>query len=75
MPIEGKIISWNCRGAKSREFHINAKEIIRSYRPIILIIFETRINGEEVDQVCTKLGKSDWTRSEASGFNGGVWVL
>lgn len=27
------------------------------------------------DQVCRKLGKKRWVRSEAGGFSGGVWIF
>lgn len=75
MQLEGRIISWNCRGARSSEFQRNAKEILRRYRPVTLIILEPRIRGTDVDEAYSKLGKTDWAMSEAAGFSGGVWVL
>lgn len=48
---------------------------MRSYRPNIFVILESRISGEEADEACSKLGKTDWARSDAVGFSGGVWVL
>ena len=36
---------------------------------------KTKVNGSKVDQICRKLGFDAWTRVEAVGFNGGLWVL
>lgn len=42
---------------------------------MILIILEPRISGEDADEACLKLAKSDWVRYEAQGFSGGIRVL
>lgn len=69
------MLSWNCRGAKSRQLLRNIKEMMRLYRPTIIVILESRISGFEADVVCRRIGRSTWVRSEARGFNGGIWFF
>lgn len=49
--------------------------MIRAHRPKIIVLIMPKISGAEVDVVCRKPGKSRWSRSEAKGFRGGVWLL
>lgn len=70
-----RIVSWNCRGVSSKEFLVEMNELIRELRPKIVIIIEPRISGLAADNVCKRLGKKQWIRSEARGFSGGIWVL
>lgn len=71
----GRILCWNCRGAASKEFAVELKEILRNFRLKIIILMEPRISGEAADKICGGLGKKKWLRSEARGFSGGIWVL
>lgn len=73
MIVNERIVCWNCRGAKSREFACKIRELIRRYQPKIIILLDPKISREAADQVCKKLGMRSWIRSEAAGFNGGVW--
>lgn len=68
-------MAWNCRGAKSSQFTYNMKELIRRYRPKIIVLLEPRISGNEADDSCRRLGRRDWIRSKARGFSGGIWIL
>lgn len=67
-----RVISWNCRGAASKEFAVELKEMLRNFRPKIVILMEPQISGEAVDKVCRGLGRKRWIRSEARGFSGGI---
>lgn len=62
---EEMIVYWNCRGTASKEFACEMKEIMREYRPMIVILVEPRVSGEVADRVCKSLGKKRWIRSEA----------
>lgn len=68
-------MSWNCRGAASREFLVEVKEIMREFYPQILIIVEPRISGATANKVCKSLGKKRWIRAGAKGFSEGIWVM
>lgn len=50
------IISWNCRGCASTKFISICNDLVHSYKPIILILFETSIAGVKADKVIRKLG-------------------
>lgn len=71
---EIKIVSWNCRGAVNSVFVCEMREIIRLYKPSVIILLEPRVSGATADSVCKRLGMKRWVRSEASGFSSGVWV-
>lgn len=73
--VKESILFWNCRGAGSREFLCEIKELMKEHHPSILILLESRISGATADGVCKKLGMRSWIRSKARGFSGGVWVL
>lgn len=75
MRREARILCWNCRGAGGRRFACEIKELLREYKPKILILLEPRISGETADKVCQKFGKKSWARSESVGFSGGIWVF
>lgn len=68
------VLSWNCRGARSTQFQHNIRELIRSYKQSIVVLLESRISGKEADDAC-RIGCKDWMRSQARGFNRGIWVL
>lgn len=75
MSVDCRVLSWNCRGAKTGQFLRNARELLASFCPLIFVILEPRISAFEADDICRRLGKRDWVRSDADGFSGGIWVL
>lgn len=48
-------------------------DLMKEFRPKIVILLEPRISREIVDRVCKKLGNKKWARAKAFGFSGGVW--
>lgn len=59
----------------SKEFVVEMKELLRAFKPKIVILIEPRISGEAADKVCKCLGRKSWIRAEERGFCGGIWVL
>lgn len=51
------------------------RELLVCFKPAILLILEPRISTIEADDICRRLGKQDWVRSEAVGFSSGIWVM
>lgn len=51
------------------------KEFVRQQNPIIILLMESRISGRVADEICRKIGRAKWIRSDAAGFSGGVWCL
>lgn len=75
MMIEGSVLCWNCRGAGSKDFMREMRELMNEVRPAIVVLLEPRISSLTADAVCAKLGRRRWIQSEATGFSGGIWVL
>jgi len=73
--IQANIITWNVQGAGSGDFLRVLKELIRLYDPKVLALFETKISGQQAEDVCNKIGFNGQVRVEAQGFRGGVWLL
>lgn len=70
-----KIIIWNCQGAKPKEFLQAAKNLIKTHRPMIFGLLETKMSGDGTDKICNNLGFDNWVRIEVVGFSGAIWVL
>ncbi|XP_025617102.1 uncharacterized protein [Arachis hypogaea] len=69
------ILSWNCRGAASRDFCRTLKEIIRQNNPDIVILMETRCSGRKALSVVNSISMPYHHMEEANGFSGGIWIL
>lgn len=50
-------------------------DLMRSYNLTLVVLLEPRISGLGASDVCMRVGKTHWIRSEADGFSGGVWLL
>ncbi|XP_057444482.1 uncharacterized protein LOC130736702 [Lotus japonicus] len=59
--------------------HLNGqrfiKDLIRSRKPDIVILVETRCQFAQASQLWSSMGFTPSFISEASGFRGGIWVL
>lgn len=69
------LISWNCQGAASREFSRVFKDMVRSYLPSIVGLYEPKVSGSQTDDICRSFGFAQWLWVEAVGFSGGIWVF
>jgi hypothetical protein len=70
-----RILVWNCRGAGNPNFCRNFADLLRSHRPSIAVLVETRISGQRAEDISSMLGFNRVCRSEAVGFRGGIWLL
>lgn len=59
----------------SKGFLCKLKEVMKEYQPSIIVLLEPRISEAMADEVCKKIGKKMWIRSEARGFSGGILVM
>ena len=48
------MIIWNCNGAASRSFLCTLKDVIHRYKPGILGLLETKVSGQQADDICNK---------------------
>lgn len=69
------IMIWNYRGAASKEFVRELKELVKGHRPMVIVLLEPRVSSDSVDEACKRLGESRWIQSEAFGFSSGVWIM
>jgi len=70
-----RILVWNVRGTGKRNFLQEFKEHVPQHKPQIVALLETHISGVQADEVCRRSGYDSWHRSEAIGFQGGIWIL
>jgi len=69
------LMIWNVQGAGNTSFLNTLKELIHKYDPKIVALVETKINGRQAEEVCTKIGFEGQFRVEAQGFSGGTWIF
>lgn len=70
------IICWNCRGISSKATSDRVRFLIRSHRPKIICLVETRANADRTYRFCSKISKNwEWAAILADGFSGGIIVL
>ncbi|XP_074318679.1 uncharacterized protein LOC141655501 [Silene latifolia] len=65
---------WNVQGTGNKN-KINAiKEVVRTYRPTVLVLLETHKDGVHAENVRRILGYTGHARVDAIGFSGGIWL-
>lgn len=69
------ILSLNVRGAASSDFKRTFRELVNLHLLDIVILTETRVSGQRADNIITNLGFERYTKVDAMGFAGGIWVL
>lgn len=69
------ILSWNVKGAEAGDFRRTFRDLISSHHPDVVILTETRISGKRADNIISSLGFERYTKVNAMGFAGGIWVL
>ncbi|GKU97282.1 hypothetical protein SLEP1_g10449 [Rubroshorea leprosula] len=70
-----KIISWNCRGALKAGFRKGAMDLKRIHNPAMLLILETKIYGQNAQEVADSLGFPNSCVVNSDGLTGGLWLL
>ncbi|OMO73242.1 reverse transcriptase [Corchorus capsularis] len=74
-PSDMKILIWNCRGAANSEFKRVFTDLVRTNRPSICFLAETKISGDIANRVVASLGFGGSHIINARGFAGGLWML
>lgn len=69
------ILTWNCRGAGSDEFHRLLAEMLQQYNPTILVLLETRVKGSWSHHIMQYSRLNRCLLSEARGYAGGIWLF
>lgn len=50
MLVAESVLCWNYRGAASKEFVCEQKDIMKEYKPLIVVLVELRISGIAADE-------------------------
>ena len=69
-----KIIVYNYRGAKNKNFISNVKAIIGTYCLEVLVLLETQINISQVKPIFQALSYFKWYLVDGDGFLRGIWM-
>ncbi|XP_074303088.1 uncharacterized protein LOC141637509 [Silene latifolia] len=65
---------WNIQGTGNKN-KINAlKEVVKVYKPSIIALIETHMNGEHALKIQKIIGYTGHSRVDANGFSGGIWL-
>ena len=62
------IIAWNCRGALNLSFQSHIRELVQNYNPAMLVVMETRIEGERAKEIIDKLPFDGAIHTETIGY-------
>lgn len=74
--IMTKIICWNCRGISSGDTSSRILRLIRTLKPAVICLVETRANEDRFIRFCRKVPKCwDCAAFLSDGFSGGIIVL
>ncbi|KAH9617315.1 hypothetical protein KSS87_016189 [Heliosperma pusillum] len=65
---------WNIQGSSNRAKIAALKEVIKTYKPSVVALLETRMGGDQAIKIGNILGFDGHARVNAAGFSGGIWV-
>jgi hypothetical protein len=74
MNKNNNIMVWNCRGAASTAFYRYCNQYVVTWKPLMLVIMETRCNPDKLKRTFNLLGYDGFLATENSGFASGIVV-
>ncbi|KAL7221500.1 hypothetical protein ACSBR1_023452 [Camellia fascicularis] len=66
---------WNCREAENNTFKCNLVEIIKAYKPEILVLMETKVAFSKMSNFFNRLGFTASTIVDLVGRVEGIWII
>ena len=69
------IIIWNCKGTLKPNFQNNVRELVNNHNPAVLIIMETRIDGERAREITDRLLFDGAIHTNTIGYAEGLYML
>lgn len=70
------IICWNCRGILARDTSSRVFHLIRTYKPLLVCLVETRANLDIADRFSKRISRNwDWETILVDGYLGGIFVF
>ncbi|KAK4492627.1 hypothetical protein RD792_003445 [Penstemon davidsonii] len=70
-----KILTWNCRGAGSDNFRTTFNDLVKTHKPDIVFLLETKVSEERAETISLGLGFTGVCRAPTEGRGGGIWML
>ncbi|KAK9676512.1 hypothetical protein RND81_11G082100, partial [Saponaria officinalis] len=68
------LLVWNVQGTGNKH-KINAiKEVVRMFKPTVLVLVETHMGGEHAVKLGSIIGYKGHSRVNAVGFSDGIWI-
>ncbi|XP_074314404.1 uncharacterized protein LOC141649619 [Silene latifolia] len=65
---------WNIQGTRNKNKINVLKEVIKTYKPFVLALVETHMNGDHVLKIQKIIGYNGHHRVDVVGFSGGIWL-
>lgn len=69
------VLIWNCRGMDNLRAVSSLKDLVRNNKPDIIILFETLVHVNKVEDLKRRLGFDFCFAVDREGRSGGVAVL
>ena len=69
-----RILVWNCRETRNKEFLTHAKMLVNQFTPNVLALLETKAHSNKAEGIFCSLGFSKYIVSDGRGLAGGIWV-
>lgn len=69
------ILIWNCRGAGNDRFWNNFKHIMRTYKPEVVALLETKVSFLSMGSLFKPEGLTASAYNDPMGRVGGIWHL
>ncbi|XP_028112975.1 uncharacterized protein LOC114311106 [Camellia sinensis] len=69
------LLFWNCQGAGNNNFKRNLNDIIRTHKPEILVLLETKVPFSKMGNFFNRLGFTASTIVDPVGRVEGIWIV
>lgn len=69
------ILSWNVCGFANKRSHHHMHELVQSFKPKLVFVFETHTQFATVERFWDRVSYSLIALEEAHGHSGGIWAL
>lgn len=69
------ILVWNCRGAGNSKFKRNFSELMKTHKPGVVALLETKVSLDSMGIFFKSLGLKGSVHVDPTGRVGGIWLL
>ncbi|KAI8023039.1 hypothetical protein LOK49_LG03G00299 [Camellia lanceoleosa] len=69
------LLFWNCHDTDNNKFKRNLVEIIKTHKPEILVLMETKVAFNTMSEFFNRLGFTALSTIDPVGRVGGIWIV